>query len=391
VAPLVVVGGSIASNYANGGIAWERLSWALGLRRLGLEILVVDQLDRSRCVHADGAAPTYDNCLNRAYFRRVVEEFGLADSAALVGDGGEMLYGPSFAELLDRVEAADMLVNVAGNVRVEEIRRRARLRVLVDVDPGLTQLRLASGEPSARLAGHDLHFTIGENIGTTASTLPTADIRWLHTRQPVVLDLWPVTRAPHANRFTTVATLHGVGPHGRVAGFGEKAHELAKVVDLPRRTSCVFEVALRARSDEASERETLARSGWHVVDAAAVAHDPGSFRSYVQDSGAEFSVAKGAYAETRSGWFSDRTTRYLASGKPAVVQDTGFARSIPVGEGLFAFTTLDEAVDATRLVLGDYDRHCAAARALAEQYFDSDAVLTRFLDDVDATRRRVPR
>jgi hypothetical protein len=164
-----------------------------------------------------------------------------------------MLYGPSFAELLDRVEAADMLVNVAGNVRVEEIRRRARLRVLVDVDPGLTQLRLASGEPSPRLSGHDLHFTIGENVGTAASTLPTADIRWLHTRQPVVLDLWPVTRAQQASRFTTVATLHGVGPHGRVAGFGEKAHEMTQVVDLPRRSNSTLQHALTAPINEATK------------------------------------------------------------------------------------------------------------------------------------------
>src|SRR5579864_5237674 len=144
VLPLVVVGGSIAANYRNGGIAWERLSWALGLRRLGTEILVVDQLDRERCVHPDGLAQSYNTCLNRAWFEQVVEQFGLAGSATLVGEGGEILYGPPYGELLDRVEASAMLVNVAGNVRLPELKRRAPLRVLVDVDPGLTQLRLAS-------------------------------------------------------------------------------------------------------------------------------------------------------------------------------------------------------------------------------------------------------
>jgi hypothetical protein len=386
MAPLVVVGGSIASNYRNGGIAWERLSWALGLRRLGLEVLVLDQLDRSRCVYLDGVAPSYDTCLNRGYFEQIVEQFGLAGSAALVGEGGESLYGPPYGELLERVEAAAMLVNVAGNVRLDEIRRRARLNVLVDVDPGLTQLRLASGEPSARIAGHDLHFTIGENVGTAASPLPTGGVRWMHTRQPVLLDEWPVTSAAHPNRFTTVATLRGLGPHGPVDGFGQKADELAKVTDVPRMTSAVFELALKLRASDADERERLERRGWRIVDAADVASDPDSFRSYVQGSGAEFSVAKGAYAETCSGWFSDRTTRYLASGRPAVVQDTGFTRSIPVGEGLFAFTNLDEAADAIRRVQEDYARHSAAARDLGERFFASDDVLTRFLDDVDANR-----
>jgi hypothetical protein len=386
MASLLVVGGSIAANYANGGIAWERLSWALGLRRLGFEILVLDQLDRARCVHADGDAGGYETCLNREYFERVIADFGLEGSAALVGDAGEVLYGPPWLELLERVEAASMLVNIAGNVRLAEVKRRARLCVLVDVDPGLTQLRLASGETTPRLSGHDLHFTIGENVGTPASSLPTGGMRWLHTRQPVVLDAWPVTQARRDDRFTTVATLHGVGPHGGIDGLGHKADELAKVIELPRRAPGVFELALRIRDAEEDERRRLEQFGWSVVDAAAVAADPQAFRSYVLDSAAEFSIAKGAYASTRSGWFSDRTTRYLAAGKPAIVQDTGFTRSIPVGEGLFAFTTLDEAIDATRHVLSDYGRHRAAARALAERFFDSDVVLTRFLDDVDASR-----
>lgn len=386
MAPLLVVGGSIAANYANGGIAWERLSWAIGFRRLGFEILVLDQLDRARCVHADGDAGGYETCLNRGYFERVVTDFGLAGSAALIGDAGEVLYGPPLAELLERVDAAAVLVNIAGNVRLEEVKRRARLSVLVDVDPGLTQLRLASGDPPPRIAGHDLHFTIGENVGTSASSVPTGGVRWLHTRQPVVLDAWPVTETHRPDRFTTVSTLRGVGPHGGVEGFAHKADELANVIELPGRVPGAFELALRFRDAEADERRRLERFGWNVVDAATVAADPHAFRRYVLDSAAEFSVAKGAYAAPRTGWFSDRTTRYLAAGKPAVVQDTGFSHSIPVGEGLFAFTTLDEAIDATRRVLSDYGRHSAAARALAETFFDSDVVLTRFLDDVDANR-----
>jgi hypothetical protein len=118
---LVVVGGSIASNFRNGGIAWERLSWALGLRRLGLDVLVVDQLDRERCVYRDGAEPSYETCLNRGYFERIVEAFGLAGSAALVGEGCESLSGPTYAELLDLAGEADLLENVAGNLRLEEL------------------------------------------------------------------------------------------------------------------------------------------------------------------------------------------------------------------------------------------------------------------------------
>src|SRR5437868_110028 len=169
---MLVLGGSIASNYRNGGIAWERLSWALGLRRLGIEVFLVDQLDRARCVYPDGSEPSYERCLNRGYFEAIVERFGLAGSAALVGEDGESLYGPTYGDLLARAEEADMLVNVAGNLRLAELKRRPCVRVYVDVDPGLTQLGLASGGAAARIEGHDLHFTIGENVGLPGCPVP---------------------------------------------------------------------------------------------------------------------------------------------------------------------------------------------------------------------------
>src|SRR6185295_14327096 len=110
-------------------------------------------------------------------------------------------------------------------------------------------------------------------------------------------------------------------------------------------------------------------------DPLAASATPESFRRYIQESGAEFSVAQGVYVDTNSGWFSDRTSRYLASGKPALVQDTGFSRNYPVGEGLVPFRTLEEAVAGAEHIVRHYDRHCRAARALAEAHFDSDKVL----------------
>ena len=388
MASLLVVGGSIAANYRNGGIAWERLSWVLGLRRLGVEVWIVDQLDRARCRYPEGTEQGYESCLNRAYFEEVIREFGLAESAVLVGDGGESLYGPAHEELLELAEAADALVNVAGNVRLEEVKQRSRLTVYVDVDPGLTQLWLASGAPAPRIEGHDLYFTIGENVGTAESGLPTSGIDWHHTRQPVLLDEWPVPAEGGSDRFTTVARWRGTGPHGHLDTQGivltQKADEFEKVIELPRRVPARFELALDIDPRDADDLSLLDRNGWRVVDPLGVAADPIAFRSYVQGSGAEFSVAKGAYAETRSGWFSDRTTRYLASGKPALVQDTGFGVNIPVGDGLLAFQDLDGAVAGAQRISADYEHHCAAARGLAEEFFDSGKVLARFLDDIEA-------
>jgi hypothetical protein len=159
-------------------------------------------------------------------------------------------------------------------------------------------------------------------------------------------------------------------------------HEFRKVASLPRRVEAEFELALAIDPLETVSLELLERGGWHLVDPRAVAQDPHAFRRYVQQSGAEFSVAQGIYVETQSGWFSDRTTRYLASGKPVVVQDTGFADGITVGEGLLTFSTLEEAVSAVNRVLADYEAHAEAARELAERYFDSDLVLGRLLTEI---------
>ncbi len=152
------------------------------------------------------------------------------------------------------------------------------------------------------------------------------------------------------------------------------------MLDLPKRTGLEFEIALDTRGDE-EPRQLLEGHGWRVVEPASVAADPDGFRRYVQGSWAEFSVAKGAYVETSTGWFSERTARYLASGRPALVQDTGFSRTLPVGEGLVAFHTLDDAVAGAERIAADYERHRHAARQIAEGYFDSDLVLGRFIED----------
>jgi hypothetical protein len=385
---LLLVGATIASFPGNGGIAWERLSWVLGFRRLGYDVVWVDQLGLGHCVHPVGAeAEGYAGCLNVPWFETIVERFGLIGSAALIGDAGESLAGVRFDDVLRASAEAELLVNPGGDLRDVELKRRARRAVYVDVDPGFTQLWLASGRPVPRVEGHDVHFTIGENVGMLAADLPTSGIEWRHTRQPVVLDEWPLATEDVEPRFTTVGRWRGTGPHGPLDDIGspfpQKGDELASVIDIPERTGLPFEIALDTRGEQAP-RDLLERHGWRVVDPASVAPDPDSFRRYVQGSWAEFSVAKGAYVTTSTGWFSERSARYLASGRPVLVQDTGFSRTLPVGDGLLAFRTLEEAVDGARRIAADYEQHRQAARRIAEEYFDSDKLLTRLLEEAAA-------
>lgn len=369
----VVVSGALANKPGNGGGAWERFSWVVGLRRCGFDVYFVEQIDPGACVD-----------VNLRWFQSVTRRFGMADRSALVCADGKSCEGVAWPRLLQVAESAQLLVNLSGHLTLEPLLARIKRKVYVDVDPGFTQLWHSAGNPGARLEGHDFYFTIGENIGTPTCTIPTGGIPWRPIRQPVVLEDWPVSVEGRADRFTTLASWRG--PFGPVehAGrsFGLKVHEFRKVIDMPRRSPCHFEIALDIHPADEKDRQALLSRGWHLVDPRQVAGDPDAFRRYVQQSGSEFSVAQGIYVDTHSGWFSDRTVRYLASGKPALVQDTGFGRHIPIGEGLLTFRTLDEAVVGAERILKDYEKHCRAARALAEEYFGSDVVLGRFFEEV---------
>jgi hypothetical protein len=143
-----------------------------------------------------------------------------------------------------------------------------------------------------------------------------------------------------------------------------------------------LEIALSIHPADQRDLDLMRNNGWHIIDPSDVAATPQAFRHYVQGSGGEFSVAQGIYVETNSGWFSDRTIRYLASGKPVLVQEAGFSRSLPAGEGLIPFHTFDEAVAGAERIRRNYDHHCRSARRLAEEFFDSDKVLSQFLEEV---------
>jgi hypothetical protein len=356
-----IVSGALATKAGNGGNAWSRITLVHGLRLLGFDVLFLEQLDD----------PTEDQ---RSYFERVCSAFGI-DGHLVTGDPRE--------ELVDQAQGADLLLNVGGHLRAEPLRNAARVTVYLDDDPGYTQFWHADGLLGDVLEHHDYHFTYGVNIGRSDCAIRTGEIRWRPTRPPVVLEQWPVRKHVDDGRFTTVGSWRGA--YGRVEHnghvYGQKAHEFRKLADLPRESGRTFELALDIDQADAEDAELLRRGGWELVDPRRVAAEPGDFRTYVQGSGAEFSVAQGIYVETASGWFSDRSVCYLASGKPVVIQDTGFGDELR-GAGVLAFETRAEALAAVEEVASDYERHARAARALAEEHFDSNRVLGELLEQV---------
>lgn len=379
----IVVAGALANKPANGGAAWTRLSWALGFKRLGYDVYFVEQISPSVCVDRRGARCAVDDSVNLAYFSTVTKQFGL--DAALIVEGEPCSIGLPWEEVVDVAHRADLLVNISGHLTAQALKPAFRKRIFIDLDPGYTQFWQAEGLAEHTLRDHDFYFSVGENINQRFCDIPRGSITWRPIRQPVVLDEWPVVpSAATPLRFTTVASWRG--PLGRVTRgnttFGVKAHEFRKFVALPTLSDYVFEIALEVDPADQRDVDSLHAHRWRVLDAKSVVCDPWAFRDYIQQSSAEFSVAQGIYVETQSGWFSDRTVRYLASGKPALVQDTGWSRNYPSGRGLVGFRTLDNAVDGAEDIAGNYAQHARAASAIAEEFFDSRKVLTALIQAV---------
>ena len=366
----VVVSGAMANKPGQSGETWVKLSWIRGLQQLGLDVWFVEELAESMAQHERAAA----------WFRAVTEPFELAERAALLA-GGESIVGPSVDELVAIAPEAT-LVNISGHLTLPRLLDAFRRRVMVDIDPGFTQFWHEAGLAEAHVAGHDAYFTIGDLIGTEECPIPTSGIDWIPVRQPVVLEDWPVAAGGDPDRFTTVATWRGTFGPVEVGGrtYGLKVHEFRKFIELPSRARGSFEIALDIHPGDERDLVSLREHGWRVADPQEVAGDPDALRSYIQGSGAEFSAAQGMYVDTACGWFSDRTVRYLASGKPAVVQETGFSRNLPTGTGLIGFRTLDEAVEGAADIVARYPEHAAAARSIAEQHFAAERVLPRFCE-----------
>ena len=365
----VAVAGSLVQKPHHGGHAWVFLQYLLGFRRLGWDVLFVDELPA-------GGDPTA--------LERLMDAFGLGGSWAVVDRATGDTLGLSRAEVVARIRSSAFLLNVMGFLGDEDLLAAAPRRVFLDIDPGFPQMWHALGLADP-FAGHDDVVTIGENIGRPGCRIPTCGRRWITTPQPVVLDEWPVVETP-GRAVTSVATWRGAYGPVEYGGetYGLRVHELRRFASLPETSPLPMELALAIDPADQADVDLLQDAGWRLVEPTSVAGDPWSYRSYVQGSAAELMVAKNMYVRARSGWFSDRSLCYLASGRPVVAQETGFAGRYPTGLGLLAFSTPDEASDALAQVAAEPVKHGQAARELAEAHFDSDLVLDHLVTELAA-------
>jgi hypothetical protein len=397
----IVVLGTMASDpYA--GMAWMHMQVTAGLRRLGHDAYYFettstwpyDPVRQTRVYDSDYAAP---------YLARVADGFGLGDRWAYRRSYSDKEWlGMEKTRAEEILASADAVLNVAGATRVREEGLRTGPLVYFGTDPVFHEVYYADGDEGTRrfIEEHDLFVTYGENIGSPDCPLPPLPRLKAKTRQPVLLDLWE-SGPPTSDAFTTVGNWKQAGREVEFRGEvyqWSKHHEFLKFIDLPRRVARPLELAMNLAEPEtirhgegtvvpayglsAGERRTLEANGWRLVEAREFTKDPWAYRDYVRSSAGEFTVARDLNVRLRSGWFSERSACYLAAGRPVITQDTGFGNVLPTGEGLFAFNSTDEAVAAFEEVNGDYARHGRAARAVAEEFFRAETVLSKVLSDL---------
>jgi len=391
------------------GVAWQVLHYLEGFRRLGADVYYVEDTG-GWPYDPEQNTITQDCRYTIEYISRLMASYGFQDHWAYrAATPDEGTFGLSESQVQRVFDKADALVNVTGSTVLRAEHLHVPVRIYLETDPVLPQIEVAKGSRSTidQLGAHTHLFTYGENLGAPDCGVPVGRFEYRPTRQPIVLDWWTPTTGPVAREgplpstacFTTVANWRQSGKDFEWGGetyTWSKHHEFLKFFDLPRRTGQPLELALAVKGNrregaqmwmpadpaDAEALRLLTSHGWRVVDAMALSKNISPYRDYILASRGEFTVAKDQNVRLRSGWFSDRSACYLAAGRPVVTQDTGFGKSLPIGEGLFAFSTIEDAVAAFDAIGSDYARHSGTARAIAEEYFRAETVLTKLVQDV---------
>jgi hypothetical protein len=362
-----------------GGLAWHHAQYVAGLSDARHEVLFLeDSGDSPFCCYDPVRGLTDDNPgYGLTFAADLFSGLGLAERWAYLDRRRNQWLGPAAPRIPDFIATADIVLNLSlANEPAHGLEVRP-LRIAVDTDPVFTQIRNLT-EPGRRnlTEAHNRFFTYGANL--PCPDAPADGIAWRPTRQPVVLRHWPVTPGKLEAPYTTVMQWDSYSERewgGR--RYGQKSLSFQPFMDIPRRSAARLEIALGSPH---APRAELRAAGWSLKDPREAVGTPWAFQEYLRASKGEFAVAKHGYATARCGWFSDRTAAYLASGRPAVVQDTGFTDWLSAPGGVLAFRDADEAVARIEEVEADYAKHCRLAREVAEEYFEAGKVLDALLE-----------
>ncbi len=364
------------------GMAWHHLQYMMGLARLGHEVYFLeDSDDYPSCYDPQRHVTDEDPGYGLEFARQAFAFIGMRDRWAYYDAHTGQWHGPCAAKVHEFNTTVDLLLNLSGINPIRPWTAGIKHRVLVDTDPVFTQIRhLSDAKARERALAHTAFFTFGENIFDKDCLIPDDGFSWQSTRQPIVTDAWPHAAARSEGAYTTVMqwdSYESVEYRGRY--FGMKSASFQSLLDLPSRTAVPLELAL---GSEQAPRALLRAKGWRLRDPLKISNSMRSYQRYLKESKAEFSVAKQGYVAASSGWFSERSACYLATGRPVIVQDTGFTANIETGTGVLAFTSPEQALANIEEMESNYRYHSCSAREVARCYFDSSAVLGQLIERV---------
>lgn len=361
------------------GMTLYNLHYVAGLRELGYEVHYVERQnvpDEYYDPRVD--AMTDDVSYGFAYLESILSRVGMATGQASLVDSEGNCRGSGWSVLEKVLRRADFVLDLADATWFDELECCPQ-RAFVDGDPLFTQVAMLAGGAAARsIARYDVLFTYGTRIGEPDCAIPALGREWLPTRPVITTSAWkvvPPTRAsaPYTNVMSWSAWSE-IELDGRT--YGQKGQELARFTDLPERTGKPFRLAVGGPAP----RDLLREHGWELVDPLDVTGTIDAYRGFIAGSRADFGIAKHAYVASRSGWFSDRSTCYLASGRPVLHQDTGYRDWLDVDFGVLPFSDMESLLRALERLDADYERHAAGARKVAEEHFEARTVIGEMLE-----------
>lgn len=379
--PNIIIG-SYMFRYPLGGMMSWVLQYLTGFKKLGCNVYFVEKFGYPNSCYNPQKEIMSNDC---SYGVKLVSELlkinGLGDNWCFM-DFNNVYHGLSKTKINSMFQTADVFIDMGTHGAWEEEAKVTPLKILLDGEPGFTQIKMAiKKELKEWIPEYDLYYTVGQNIGTQGNLTPTLDLDWQHVFHPVDLELFPKSKhKKHNGKFCTIMNWKSHDPiqYGNKI-YGQKDIEFNKILELPSLFPSRLEVAI---SGKKIPTEWLEKHGWQLVSGKKITETFESFRDYIFQCQGELSVCKNIFIETQSGWFSDKSAAYLGSGKPVVLQDTGFSKHLPCGEGLFAFSTKEEAQHAIESICSNYSMHCDAALDIANEYLSVEKVLKKFLDEI---------
>jgi hypothetical protein len=362
-----------------GGMVWYHLQYLQGLAELGHEVYFLeDSDDYPSCYDPERGFTDVDPTYGLRFASCVFEPIGFKERWAYHDAHQRRWHGPRGDDMMRMCAEADLLINLACVNPIRPWVAEIPVRIYLDQDPAFNQVRhLIDSKARESARQHNVFFSFGENVARGDALVPSDSFPWMATRQPVLLSSVPASAPCKDGKFTTVMQWQSY-PAVEYGGhrYGMKSDSFMTFLDLPSRTGPVFDLAIGG----GAPRELLQSKGWSLHDPIEVSRDLWTYETFIRSSKAEFGIAKHGYVEGRTGWFSERSVFYLATGRPVLAHETGFSDWLKTHGGVLPFRTASEAAAAIAEVNRRYDFHCRSAREVATEYFDACKVLPDLIE-----------